>query len=372
MRVGTRFKAQIQCSWAFPITGNPKDTLGAMLILGLESSCDDCSAAVIEETATGPKLLSLVRKSQDDLHGPFGGVVPELAAREHLLQIHGVIAEALRQAGLEASRLDRIAATQGPGLVGCLLTSFSAGKALAWRYGIPFVPVHHLFGHLNAARFEAPALPFPALVLLVSGGHTHLYVSTGWTNLTLLQKTRDDAAGEAFDKTARMLGLGYPGGPLVDACARRAAAPAPKFTPPKFRDGTASWSFSGLKTGMKLRIAAEPGLGEAGAEDPRVQALCRSLQDAISKWLLEPIPAWAERTGAKSLVISGGVACNSKLREEATILAGRLGLELGIPAPKFCTDNGAMIAAAGALLPPSELPLELNADADLPLPLPMG
>ena len=339
-----------------------------MLVLGLESSCDDCSASVIEETPAGPRLLSLVRRSQDDLHGPFGGVVPELAAREHLLQIHGVIAEALRQAGIEASRLDRVAGTQGPGLVGCLLTGFSAGKALAWRCGIPFVPVHHLYGHLNAARFEAPGLAFPALVLLVSGGHTHLYASIGWTHLRLLQKTRDDAAGEAFDKTARMLGLGYPGGPVVDACGRRAEAAAPRFTPPKFRDGAASWSFSGLKTGMKLRIEREAGLGEAGPDDPRVQALCRSLQEAIAAWLLEPIPGWAERIGARSLVISGGVACNSRLREEAAVLAGRLGLELAIPAPKFCTDNGAMIAAAGALLPASDLPLELNADADLPLP----
>jgi len=339
-----------------------------MLILGLESSCDDCSAAVIEETPAGPRLLSLVRKSQDELHGPFGGVVPELAAREHLLQIHAVIAEALRQAGVGATTLGRIAATQGPGLVGCLLTSFSAGKALAWRHGIPFVPVHHLYGHLNAARFEAPALPFPALVLLVSGGHTHLYQSSGWTHLALLQKTRDDAAGEAFDKTARMLNLGYPGGPLVDACARRAEAAAPRFTPPKFRDGAASWSFSGLKTGVKLRIEREPGLATAGADDARVQALCRSLQDAISTWLLEPVAAWAERTGAQSLIISGGVACNSKLREDAKALAAKLGLEVAIPAPKFCTDNGAMIAAAGALLPVSEAPLELNADADLPLP----
>jgi N6-L-threonylcarbamoyladenine synthase len=339
-----------------------------MLILGLESSCDDCSAAVIEETAAGPRLLSLVRKSQDDLHGPFGGVVPELAAREHLLQIHAVIAEALRQAGVEAATLGRIAATQGPGLVGCLLTSFSAGKALAWRHGIPFVPVHHLYGHLNAARFEAPALPFPALVLLVSGGHTHLYRSSGWTHLDLLQKTRDDAAGEAFDKTARMLNLGYPGGPLVDACARRAEAAAPRFTPPKFRDGAASWSFSGLKTGVKLRIEREPGLAQGGADDPAVQALCRSLQEAIAAWLLAPLEDWAARTGAKSLIISGGVACNSKLRDEARALAARLGLEVAIPAPKFCTDNGAMIAAAGALLPASEAPLELNADADLPLP----
>ena len=214
-----------------------------MLVLGLESSCDDCSAAVVEETASGPILRSLVRESQDAIHGPFGGVVPELAAREHLLQVRATMAGALAQAGLGLQDLDRIAVTRGPGLVGSLLATFSAAKAVAWHQGLPWVGVHHLLGHLNAARFGAPDLPFPALVLLVSGGHTHLYLAQNWTSLQLLQKTRDDAAGEAFDKTARMLNLGYPGGPLVDACARSAARRAEPFTPPKFRDGKASWSF---------------------------------------------------------------------------------------------------------------------------------
>ena len=249
-----------------------------MLVLGLESSCDDCSAAVVRETARGPELLAMTRKSQDELHGPYGGVVPELAAREHLLQVRGVIQQALIQAGVPLSALDRIAVTQGPGLVGSLLSAFSASKAMAWRQGIPWVGVHHLLGHLNAARFGAPDLPFPALALLVSGGHTHLYLASDWTHLQLLQKTRDDAAGEAFDKTARMLGLGYPGGPIVDTCGRAAARPGSPFTPPRFRDGKASWSFSGLKTAVKLRIQAESGLDAAGAGDPRVQSLCRSLQ----------------------------------------------------------------------------------------------
>ncbi|HET8714866.1 MAG TPA: hypothetical protein VFM16_03505, partial [Holophagaceae bacterium] len=178
-----------------------------MLILGVESSCDDCSAAVVEETASGPALRALVRRSQDALHGPFGGVVPELAAREHLLQVRATIQEALDTAGLKPGDLDRIAVTRGPGLVGSLLCGFSAGKALAWRAGKPWVAVHHLLGHLNAARFGAPDLPFPALALLVSGGHTHLYLAKDWTSLELLRKTRDDAAGEAFDKAARVLGL---------------------------------------------------------------------------------------------------------------------------------------------------------------------
>jgi len=338
-----------------------------MLILGLESSCDDCSAAVVEETAAGPVLRSMTKQSQDHLHGPYGGVVPELAAREHLLQLHPVIEGALEKAGIGFRDLDRIAVTQGPGLVGSLLTTFSAAKAIAWREGIPLVPVHHLLGHLNAARFAVPDLPFPALALLVSGGHTHLYLAQSWTHLELLQKTRDDAAGEAFDKTARMLNLGYPGGPIVDTCAREAPKAAAPFTPPKFRDGKAAWSFSGLKTAMKLRIASDPGLERAGAEDPRVTALCRSLNETVALWLLKPLPAIAEETGARSLIVSGGVACNSELRRRASELADRLGLVLAIPEPRFCTDNGAMIAAAGAQLPLAEEPWSLNADADLKL-----
>lgn len=338
-----------------------------MLVLGLESSCDDCSAAVVEETAAGPVLRSLVRESQDAIHGPFGGVVPELAAREHLLQVRAVMAGALARAGLGLRDLDRIAVTRGPGLVGSLLATFSASKAVAWRQGIPWVGVHHLLGHLNAARFAAPDLPFPALVLLVSGGHTHLYLARDWTALALLQKTRDDAAGEAFDKAARMLYLGYPGGPLVDACARAATRAAEPFTPPKFRDGKPSWSFSGLKTAVKLRVERNPRLAGAGAGDPEVQGLCRSLQEAISAWLLKPVPALAEEHGARSLVISGGVACNSRLRADAAVLAGRTGLRLAIPEPRLCTDNGAMIAAAGALLGPDPDPWRQNADADLKL-----
>ena len=338
-----------------------------MLVLGLESSCDDCSAAVVEETASGPVLRSLVRESQDAIHGPFGGVVPELAAREHLLQVRAVMRGALAQAGVALADLDRIAVTRGPGLVGSLLATFSASKAVAWRHGIPWVGVHHLLGHLNAARFAVPDLPFPALVLLVSGGHTHLYLATNWISLELLQKTRDDAAGEAFDKTARMLNLGFPGGPVVDACAHSALRAAEPFTPPKFRDGRASWSFSGLKTGVKLRVERNPRLANAGATDPEVQGLCRSLQEAISSWLLKPIPALALEHGARSLVISGGVACNSRLRTEAATLATREGLILAIPEPRLCTDNGAMIGAAGALLAPDAEPWSQNADADLKL-----
>ena len=338
-----------------------------MLVLGLESSCDDCSAAVVRETPEGPVLLAMTRKSQDELHGPYGGVVPELAAREHLLQLRGVIAGCLDKAGLPLSAMDRIAVTRGPGLVGSLLTTFSASKAMAWREGIAWVGVHHLLGHLNAARFAVPDLPFPALALLVSGGHTHLYLARDWSHLELLQKTRDDAAGEAFDKTARMLNLGYPGGPIVDTCAKTADRAAAPFTPPKFRDGKAGWSFSGLKTAVKIRIHGEAGLDAAGVDDPRVRALCRTLQETVAAWLLKPIPAFRDETGACALIVSGGVACNSELRAQAKVLAEKLGLVLAIPEPRFCTDNGAMIAAAGAILEPAADPWPFNADPNLPL-----
>jgi N6-L-threonylcarbamoyladenine synthase len=338
-----------------------------MLILGLESSCDDCSAAVAEETPSGPRLLSLIRKSQDSLHAPYGGVVPELAAREHVLQIRATIRDALREAGVNADALGRVAATQGPGLIGCLLTTFCAAKAIAWRQGIPFVGVHHVLGHLHAARFADPRLAFPALFLLVSGGHTHLYLAKSWTALELLMKTRDDAAGEAFDKTARMLGLGYPGGGIVDACAQLAAEAAPSFMKPKFKDGKPSWSFSGLKTAAKMRIESIEGLAAAGREDARVRSLCKTINQTIASWLLDPIPGVATAHGAASLIVAGGVACNSELRVRAMALGKRLGINVSIPEPRLCTDNGAMIAAAGAMLPASLDAWGLNAEADMPL-----
>ena len=341
-----------------------------MFVLGLESSCDDCSAAIVCEAGHGPKLLSITRKSQDTLHGPYGGVVPELAAREHLLSLREVIIEAIDQSGIRVEQIDRIAVTQGPGLVGSLLSMFSAGKAMAWRQGIPLVAVHHTLGHINAARFENPNLPFPAIALLVSGGHSHLYLAQNWVHLGLLQKTRDDAAGEAFDKIARMLDLGYPGGPVVDCCAQKASGPTTPFTPPKFRDGKASWSFSGLKTAVKMRIQANPRLKNAGIDDPAVQALCRSFQEAVAEWLMKPISAFKHQTGARSLIVSGGVACNSKLRSKAKETADILGLTIAIPEPKLCTDNGAMIASAGSLLEPiipAKSVWSLNADPNLPL-----
>jgi len=338
-----------------------------MLVLGLESSCDDCSAAVVEESSRGPQILSLVRKSQDYLHAPYGGVVPELAAREHLVQLRSVVQSALTQADVNAADLERIAVTQGPGLIGCLLTTFSAAKAMAWYSKKSFTGVNHLLGHLNAARFAEPNLPFPALALLVSGGHTHLYLAESWVNLRLLMKTRDDAAGEAFDKTARLLNLGYPGGPAVDRRAQSAVKSAPAFTPPKFRDGALSWSFSGLKTAVKQRVENIPELSIADADNESVGALCKTVNETITAWLLKPIQDLVGIHSAASLVVSGGVACNTELRAGAARLGKKLGITVAIPEPCLCTDNGAMIAAAGAILPASSDRWTENADAALKL-----
>ncbi|MCL1893325.1 MAG: tRNA (adenosine(37)-N6)-threonylcarbamoyltransferase complex transferase subunit TsaD [Holophagaceae bacterium] len=339
-----------------------------MLVLGLESSCDDCSAAVVEETSAGPKIISLVRESQDELHAPYGGVVPELAAREHLIKLRQVIETALHQAGIKTTDLSIIAVTKGPGLIGCLLTTFSAGKAMAWHSDIAFAPIHHAMGHFNSARFDAPNLPFPALVLLVSGGHTHLYLASNWIDMQLLMKTRDDAAGEAFDKTARLLDLGYPGGQAVDERAQHATNSALAFRSPKFKDGLPSWSFSGLKTAVKQRIENTPGLSGDDRNESEINALCKRLNETITTWLLEPIPKLATAYGAKSLVVSGGVACNSELRSKAKSLSENLGIVVAIPKPYLCTDNGAMVASAGAMLPRSTHSSWMeNASADFKL-----
>jgi N6-L-threonylcarbamoyladenine synthase len=242
---------------------------------------------------------------------------------------------------------------------------------MAWHSNVPFVGVHHLLGHLNAARFDEPGFPFPALALLVSGGHTHLYLANNWLDMRLLMKTRDDAAGEAFDKTARMLNLGYPGGPIVDKLAQLAKGPAPGFTHPKFRDGLPSWSFSGLKTAIRQRIESSPALSSGGENSEDVRSLCKAVNGTIADWLLRPLASLARDNKVASLVISGGVACNSELRQRAAELGEKSQIEVAIPKPGLCTDNGAMVAAAGALLPTiSDLGPEQwagNADAALKL-----
>jgi tRNA N6-adenosine threonylcarbamoyltransferase len=347
-------------------------------ILGIESSCDETAAAVV---ADGREILSNVVASQIDVHRKYGGVVPELASREHLRQIVPVVREALAQAGMKLADVDAIGVTQGPGLVGALLVGITYGKTLAGALGKPLVAVNHLEGHVHAVFLEAhktgrqPSLP--AVCLIVSGGHTVLYEvkradeedgeGNGILRYRKIGQTRDDAAGEAYDKVAKLLGLGYPGGPIVDRLAAAAnGAPAPvKFGPTKTRGNRLDFSFSGLKTAVlyhvRERAEYEPEIrrreeaierGERKFEDlmplcsPQTLGLVREFQNAVVRDLVERTMAAAEELSAGSVLVSGGVAANSQLRETFEERAKRAGIGVYFPSRALSTDNAAMIAAA--------------------------
>jgi len=373
----------------------------SLRILGIESSCDETAAAVV---ADGREILSNVVASQIEVHRKYGGVVPELASREHLRQIVPVVREALTQAGMKLADVDAIGVTQGPGLVGALLVGITYGKTLAGALGKPLVAVNHLEGHVHAVFLEAhktvrpPNLP--AVCLIVSGGHTVLYEvkradeaevqGSGLLRYRKLGQTRDDAAGEAYDKVAKLLGLGYPGGPIVDRLAKAAnGAPAPvKFGPTKTRGNPLDFSFSGLKTAVlyHVRDHAEYGpeirrreeaieRGERKFEEllplcsARTLGLLREFQNAVVRDLVERTMAAAEELSAGSVLVSGGVAANSQLRETFEERGKRAGIQVYFPSRALSTDNAAMIAAAayprlraGILADTS-----LNADPSLPL-----
>jgi N6-L-threonylcarbamoyladenine synthase len=299
-----------------------------MRVLGIESSCDETAASVVD--ATG--VLSDVVHSQA-VHAEYGGVVPELAARAHVEKLGVVVRAALDQAGVE--RPDAVAATRGPGLIGAVLTGLSWAKALALGWGVPFLGVNHLEGHLLSPLLEDPAPSWPFLSLVVSGGHTTLYRCDALGSYTVLGETVDDAAGEAFDKVARLLGLGYPGGPVVD---RLAATGDPAAVPfPRPEPGGLDWSFSGLKTAVRSHV-----LGPTPAATPDV---CASFQAAVVDCLLDRVARAASQTGIPRVALAGGVAANSELRRRV----GELALETFVPPRSRCTDNGAMIANAGRL-----------------------
>ena len=305
------------------------------LVLGIETSCDETAAAVV---AGGTTVLSSVVSSQIDLHARFGGVVPELAGRAHLVTLGPVIDDALAQAGVEGRDCAAIAVTKGPGLIGALLVGVSHAKALSLGWGVPFVGVNHLEGHLYACLLERPDLPLPAVVVLVSGGHTMLVHVRGKGDYVILGGTIDDAAGEAYDKVARVLGLGYPGGPLIDKLAKQGnakAAPMPKA----MRDDSYDFSFSGIKTAVARRVAGDPSLAAAD--------VAAGFQKAVVGILVEKAKRAVEATGARSLCLAGGVAANSELRAETEAAADELGIACLLPAFQYCTDNAAMIAAAG-------------------------
>lgn len=311
-----------------------------MRILGIESSCDESAVAVLDSVRG---LLSHELFSQVDLHRLYGGVVPELASRDHVQRLLPLVRQALAKADTRACELDGVAYTAGPGLVGALLTGAALGRSMAYALGVPAVPVHHLEGHLLAPLLEERAPPFPHLALLVSGGHTMLIVVRALGDYQLLGETRDDAAGEAFDKSAKLLGLPYPGGPELARLAENGRAGVFEFPRPMLDREGFEFSFSGLKTAVMLAVR------EAGAamNDPLRANIARGVQDAIVDTLVGKTARALDETGLAHLVVAGGVSANRALRAALQAAVSDRGAEIYFPRFEFCTDNAAMIAVAG-------------------------
>ena len=328
-----------------------------MRVLAIETSCDETAAAIVED---GRRALADVVATQIEIHRRWGGVVPELASRNHVVQVMPVVDEALSRAGVGPDGIDAIAVTSGPGLVGALLVGVQAAKALALAWRKPLVRVNHLEGHLVAAFLSETAPAFPFLGLVVSGGHTSLYAAEGFGEYRLLGQTRDDAAGEAFDKGAKLLGLPYPGGVAIDRLAKEGDARAIRFPKAIVKGADLDFSFSGLKTAL-LHHVKKHGVPEGkGLAD-----LCASYQEAIVRALVEKAFRAARRFQFDRVVLSGGVAANSRLRAAVAEKAREYeGMEVFLPAPKLCTDNAAMIAVAGthAFLRGERAGADLNAD----------
>ncbi|MEE2665502.1 MAG: tRNA (adenosine(37)-N6)-threonylcarbamoyltransferase complex transferase subunit TsaD [Myxococcota bacterium] len=314
-------------------------------ILGIESSCDEMAAAIVLVDGDVRELVASVVHGQDSVHAPYGGVVPELASRDHVRAVSGVVERVLSEAGLEGSQVDGVAVTAGPGLVGSLLVGLSFGKALAYRLGVPVVGVHHLIGHLMSAELAEPTLRPPYLGLVVSGGHTALYRVEESAEPVLLGQTRDDAAGEAFDKVAKLLGLTYPGGPAVSAAAREGDPAAVAF--PRAMRGVPGYdfSYSGLKTAVALEVERRGDLARRDVAD-----LAASFEAAA----IEPLVRHTRRAladeGIGAVAVVGGVAANGHLRDEMRRAGERDGFRVVFPPIDLCTDNAAMIAAAGGRL----------------------
>lgn len=317
-----------------------------MLILGIESSCDETAAAVVLD---GREILSSIIASQIEMHKPFGGVVPELASREHLAKIEPIVNEALNEARVPLGEIDAIAVTQGPGLIGSLLVGVCYAKALALGSHIPIVGVNHIEGHVYSVVFENPAVEYPAMALIVSGGHTNLFYIPEEGKYKVVSRTRDDAAGEAFDKVAKLLGLGYPGGPVIEALAKAGDKDAIKFTLPKISDGRPDFSFSGLKTAVVRHVREysiepnRPGQPVSG----EIRDLVASFQSTVIKMLVGTMEKIAEEMKPRTLIVAGGVACNQALVAAARAAADRLSVPVYFPSKHLSTDNAAMIAAAG-------------------------
>jgi N6-L-threonylcarbamoyladenine synthase len=331
------------------------------LVLGIESSCDETAAAVL---ASGRRVLSSVVASQDDVHAPYGGVVPELASRRHIEVVVPVVERALADAGVRLGDLDGIAVTHGPGLVGSLLVGCSMAKALAWVRRLPLVGVNHLEGHIFAAFLADDPPEYPFVALVVSGGHTALYHAPAPLRYVLVGQTRDDAAGEAFDKVAKLLGLGFPGGPVVQRTAERGDPVAVPLPLARMSDGGADFSFSGIKTAVSLHVKRHGPLASGEVAD-----VAASFQAAVVRALVRPTVRAALRLGVPRIVLTGGVAANGPLRAALAAEATDHALRLHIPPPRLCTDNAAMITAAGAarLAAGERADMTLNAVPDLAL-----
>jgi N6-L-threonylcarbamoyladenine synthase len=314
-----------------------------MLTLGIETSCDETAAAVLQDET----VLSNIVSSQIDIHKKYGGVVPELASREHLKNLIPIIREALSSALVSLSDINLVAVTYTPGLIGALLVGVSTAKAIAYALNIPFIGVHHGEGHILAAHIEYPAIDYPYIALLVSGGHTALYQVRGLGEYGLLGQTRDDAAGEAYDKVAKLLGLDYPGGPVVDRLAQDGDHTAIKF--PRGHLEGYDFSFSGLKTAVRNHIALF--MSKDGGLDPdlNVRDVAAGFQAAVVDTLVEKTVNAAVATGVHKIVVAGGVAANSSLRKKMNEEAEKRGISLYLPGMGLCIDNAAMIALAGYL-----------------------
>jgi N6-L-threonylcarbamoyladenine synthase len=332
-----------------------------MIVLGIETSCDETAAAVLDG---GRKILSSIVASQDDVHGRYGGIVPELASRRHVEVMLPVLRRALDAAGIGLGDLDGIAVTQGPGLVGSLLIGCSVAKALAYARRKPLVGVNHLEGHIYAAFLEEHPPSYPFLALVVSGGHTALYLASDRGRYETIGQTRDDAAGEAFDKVAKLLGLGYPGGPAIERVAADGDATAIRFPTAQMSDGAPDFSFSGIKTAVSLHVKRAGPLERAQVAD-----IAASFQATVVKALVRKTVRAARRLGIRRLVLTGGVASNSVLRAALQSECDERGFTLHVPSRRLCTDNAAMIAAAGhdRLEAGERAPLTMNALPDLAL-----
>jgi len=332
-----------------------------MLVLGVETSCDDTAAAVLLD---GRKVLANVVSSQDAVHGPFGGVVPELASRQHVRHIIPILDGALQKAGIGLRDLDGIAVSCGPGLVGSLLVGLSVVKGISFRWGIPYVGVNHLEAHLLAIFLERE-IRFPYIALLASGGHTLLYRVGGFGDYLFLGGTRDDAAGEAYDKVAKMMGLGYPGGKVIDQLARSGSPKAIPFPRSRMKKGSYDFSFSGLKTAVWHYLEAQ---GKGRWEQQKAD-IAASFQEAVVDMLVRPTLRASRELGVDRIVLAGGVAANSRLRVTMTERTGEEGIEVYFPSPALCTDNAAMVALCGShwLERGRRDDFYLNADADLTL-----